>query len=231
MKPEIDLSAALNYATSDPDWVRKALIAGVVFFIPFVGPFILLGWQKRLVQQALTNPEIPAIDFGPDLTEGVRVFVALLLTTLPAVAILLGVQCAGFAPAFALGGVENEGVRAVVTMATSLLMLVGTGIFMVLMLGYQVLMPDLLRRIFRGETTPLLSLGRTVDAIKRQPTPYVVAFAGIWLAQIIGSLGVLFCFVGLVLTYPLSLLILSHILAQWDRIAGASEAELAQIGG
>lgn len=39
----------------------------------------------------------------------------------------------------------------------------------------------------------------------------------------------MFCFVGLVLTYPLSLLVLSHVLAQWDRIAGATDAELAQI--
>ena len=230
MKPEIDLSAAMTYATADPDWVRKCLIAGVVFFIPFVGPFILLGWQKRLVEQALTSSEIPSIDFGPDLAEGVRVFVALLITTAPAIAILLAVQCAGFLPALALAPIESDGARTVITMATSLLMLVGTAIFLMLMLGYQVLMPDLLRRIFRGETTPVLSLGRSVDAIKRQPTPYVVAFVGIMLAQIVGSIGVMFCFVGLVLTYPLSLLVLSHVLAQWDRIAGATETELAQIG-
>ena len=115
-------------------------------------------------------------------------------------------------------------------MATTLLTLVGTVVFMVLMLGYQVLMPDLLRRIFRGETTVILSLGRSIDAIKRQPTPYAVAFVGIMLAQIVGSVGVMFCFVGLVLTYPLSLLVLSHVLAQWDRIAGAPDGELAQIG-
>src|SRR5678815_4249610 len=127
MKPEIDLSAAMTYATADPDWVRKSLIAGVVFLIPFVGPFILLGWQKRLVEQALTNPEIPAIHFGPDLAEGVRVFLALLITTAPAVGILLAVQCAGFVPALALGPIESEGARAAITMATSLLMLVGTG--------------------------------------------------------------------------------------------------------
>ena len=231
MKPEIDLSAAMTYATADPDWVRKSLIAGVVFFIPFVGPFVLLGWQKRLMDQALTNPEIPAIDFGPDLAEGVRVFVALMITTAPAIAILVVVQCAGFLPAVALAPIENEGVRAVITMATSLLMLVGTGIFMLLMIAYQVLMPDLLRRIFRGELAPVLSLGKSISAIKRQPTPYVVAFVGILLAQIIGSLGVVLCFVGIVLTYPLSLLVLSHVLAQWDRIAAGSEAELAQLGG
>lgn len=189
MKPEIDLSAAVTYATADPDWVRKSLIAGAVFFIPLVGPFILLGWQKRLVEQALTSPEIPAIDFGRDLAEGFRVFLALLITIAPAVVILFAVQCAGFVPALALGPVENEGARAAITMATSLLMLVGTGIFLLLMLGYQVLMPDLLRRIFRGETTAVLSLGRSVDAIKRHTTPYVVAFVGIMLAQIIGSLG------------------------------------------
>jgi hypothetical protein len=230
MKPEIDLSAAITYATADPDWVRKSLIAGVVFFIPLVGPFILLGWQKRLVEQALTTPEIPAIDFGPDLAEGVRVFTALMITTAPAIVILLAVQCAGIVPALALGPIESDGARTVTTMATSLLMLVGSALFMVLMLGYQVLMPDLLRRIFRGETTVVLSLGRSIDAIKRQPTPYAVAFVGIMLAQLIGSVGVMFCFVGLVLTYPVSLLVLSHVLAQWDRIAGASDGELAQIG-
>lgn len=229
MKPEIDLSAAMTYATADPDWVRKSLIAGVVFFIPFVGPFVLLGWQKRLMDQALTNPEIPAIDFGPDLAEGVRVFVALMITTAPAIAVLVAVQCAGFLPALALAPIENDAARAVITMATSLLMLVGTGIFMLLMLGYQVLMPDLLRRIFRGETTVILSLGRSIDAIKRQPTPYAVAFVGIMLAQIIGSLGVMLCFIGLVLTYPLSLLVLSHVLAQWDRIASNPDTGLAHI--
>jgi hypothetical protein len=220
MKPEIDLHAAVTYATADPDWVRKALIAGVVFFLPFVGPFILLGWQKRLVAQALTSPEIPAIDFGPDLVEGLRVFLALLTTMAPAILVMIAVQCAGFAPA--LVPIENDGVRTALALASSLLILAGTATFMLLILCYQLLMPDLLRRIFRGETTPILSLGRSIDVIKRQPTPYVVAFVGITLAQMLGSLGVMACFVGLVLTYPLSLLVLSHVLAQWDRIATGS---------
>ncbi len=230
MKPEIDLSAAVTYATADPDWVRKCLVAGVVFCIPFVGPFVLLGWQKRLVEQALTSPEIPAIDFGADLAEGVRVFMALLITIAPAIVILLAVQCAAFVPTLVLAPNEGDGTRTAIALVTSLLTLAGTLAFMVLMLGYQVLMPDLLRRIFRGETTPVLSLGRSIDAIRRQPTPYVVAFVGIMLAQIVGSFGVMFCFVGLVLTYPLSLLVLSHVLAQWDRIAGAPDPEMAQIG-
>ena len=219
MKPEIDLSAATTYATSDPDWVRKAVIAGVVFFIPFVGPFMLLGWQKRIVEQALVSPEIPSIEIGPDLVEGFRVFLGLMLTTAPAIVVMLAIQCAAFIPAVALGPIENEGARTVIALATTLLTLMGTVAFMGLILGYQLLMPDLLRRIFRGETTPILSLGRSFDAIKRSPSPYVVVLVGVFLAQMVGSLGVFACFVGLVLTYPLSLLILSHILAQWDRIA------------
>jgi hypothetical protein len=225
MKPEIDLSAALSYATADPDWVRKALIAGVVFFIPFVGPFVLLGWQKRLVEQALVTPEIPAIDFGRDLAEGVRVFTALLVTMAPMIVVMLAVQCAGIVPALAVEPIENQAARSLLVMATSLLSLGGMAVFMLLMLGYQLLMPDLLRRIFRGEIAPVLSLGRSVEAIKRQTTPYVVTFIGVMLAQLVGSLGVMACFVGLVVTYPLSLLVLSHVLAQWDRIASS---ELAQ---
>jgi len=202
----------------------------VVFFIPFVGPFVLLGWQKRLMDQALTNPEIPAIDFGRDLAEGLRVFVGLMITMAPMMAVMMAVQCAGFLPALALGPIENDAARAAITMATSVLMLGGMGIFMLLMIGYQVLMPDLMRRIFRGELAPVLSLGRSVDAIKRQPTPYVVAFVGMMLGQIVGSLGVMLCFVGLLLTYPLSVLIVAHVLAQWDRIASTPDAVLAQIG-
>jgi hypothetical protein len=219
MKPEIDLSAAMSHATADPDWVRKSVVAGLYFFLPFVGPFVLLGWQKRLVEQALTHSEIPPVELGPDLVEGLRVFLALLVTMAPIIAILLAVQCAGIVPALALEPMENEAARTVLVLATSLLTLGGMAVFMVLMLGYQLLMPDLLRRIFRGELAPVLSLGRSIDAIRRQPTPYVVAFVGIMLAQIVGSLGTFACFVGLVLTYPLSLLILAHVLAQWDRIA------------
>ena len=230
MKPEIDISAAITYATADPDWVRKSLLAGVVFFIPFIGPFILLGWQKRLVEQALTNRDIPPIDFGTDLAEGFRVFVALLVTMAPMIVVMLAVQCAGIFPALAVEPIQNDAARTTLVLLTSLLSLAGMAVFMALMLAYQILMPDLLRRIFRGEVAPVLSLGRSIDAIRRQPTPYAVAFVGILLAQMVGSLGVMACFVGIVLTYPLSLLILSHILAQWDRIASAPQAELAQSG-
>lgn len=219
MKPEIDLAAAVTYATADPDWVRKALVAGLYFCIPFVGPFVLLGWQKRLVGQALTSPEIPAIEIGPDLVEGLRVFLGLLITTAPAIVVMLAIQCAAFVPAAALGRIENEGASAAIGVVTALVTLIGTGLFMLLILAYQLLMPDLLRRIFRGETAPVLSLGRSFEAIRRSPTPYVVAFVGIMLAQLVGSLGVFACFVGMIFTYPLSLLILSHVLAQWDRIA------------
>ncbi len=219
MKPEIDLAAALSFATADPDWPRKVAVAGLCVFVPLAGPFVLLGWEKRLMEQALTATEIPPVEFGPDLIEGLRVSLALLVTMVPAVVVLFAVQCVGIVPALMLEQIESEGARALLTIATSLLTLVGVGVFTVLIFAFQVLMPDLLRRIFRGELAPSLTLGRTLRAIKRSPTPYLVAFAGMVLANLVGSIGAFACFVGLVVTYPLSLLILAHILAQWDRIA------------
>jgi hypothetical protein len=222
MKPEIDLAAAFSFATSDPDWPKKVLMAGLYLLIPFVGPFVLLGWEKRLVEVAFTAKEIPPVELGTDLGAGFRVFLGLLITMAPMFVILTGVQCAGILPTILLESVENEGARTAMLFAATGFSLIGMGVFMVLILAYQVLMPDLLRRIFRGELAPVLAIGRTIDAIKRSPTPYFVAFGGMLIARLVGSLGMVACFVGLLVTYPLSLLIMAHVLAQWDRIAEAA---------
>jgi hypothetical protein len=219
MKPPIDLAAAFAFATADPEWLKKAALAGLYLLVPLIGPFVVLGWQKRVMAGALTATEIPPVELGTDLAEGFRVFFALVLTIAPLVVVLMVVQCAGVLPSVVAGQIEGDGLRAAVGIVAAMFQLAGAAVFLVVMLAYQLLLPDLMRRIFRGELVPLLSLGPTIAAVRRSPGPYLVVFAGTLVANVVGSLGIFACLVGVVVTYPLSLLILSHVLAQWDRLA------------
>jgi hypothetical protein len=78
------------------------------------------------------------------------------------------------------------------------------------------LLPELLRRGFRGEALPLLRPGPSLAAMRAGGGDAVLAVFGLVLAQMVGGLGLSLCWFGVFLTLPLGLAIAAHVIAQWD---------------
>ena len=222
---QIDIGAAFEFARSDPNWMTKYAIHGLVIFIPVVGALAYMGWGRRVYHQVRRGDMgagLPDLDLGGEISDGIAPFVAnlnLMLVMMPLMFLgwigMFGVSIVGSIVASALGDAGG----ALVGVMMGLLALLFYAVMFVFIMGANVIMPEIQRRGYNGELGPLFSIGRSFRAIRSNPGQFLMTFLGIFLSGMIGGLGSMLCGVGVVLTLPLGHAMGAHILAQWDSLA------------
>lgn len=205
-----------------PDWWRPALIAGCCLFIPMVGPMIPFGWQKRCFEAAKAGQPLPDVDFMLDLTAGLKIFIGLFISIFGMImGLMLG---CGLPIGLIAGGLGASGEDD----AAGVVALVGGGLgyllFFVVILGFNLVVPDLLRREFKGELVPAFSPGATFRALRAAPGAYGMVLVGLFLTQFVAQFGIILCFVGVIFTATWAYAVIAHLLAQFDTIADAAGA-------
>ncbi|MFT5680174.1 MAG: hypothetical protein ACI8RZ_001080 [Myxococcota bacterium] len=225
---EIDIGAALEFAKSDPDWLKKCGMHGLVMLIPIAGLLALQGWTRKVYDNAKSGERtLPDLDIGSEVSYGITPLVAMLnvvAITLPLM-IVIWIVLAGLG--FGVGAVggamgeEAAGIMGILMMVVSLVVWL---VFMVVMLGVQLLVPEIQRRGYNGEMGPLFSPGASIRAVKANPKAYLMTFVGLFVANLIASLGAMACYVGMFITMPFGSAMAAHLLAQWDAIVQRSEA-------
>lgn len=210
-KPGLNLGAALSFPFSDPAWPQACLMVGLALLLPVVGPLLHLGWQRRVFQRLRTGqPGLPPFDLMDDLSQGISPLLAVLNAVGPLLIAVLVVLLPGMVlMSFSTSGDGLHTIGLLFTVFGYLIAFVGS-------LLIWPLLPELLRRGFRGESLPLLRPGPSLAAMKAGGGDAVLAIFGLFVAQAVGGLGVALCWVGIFLTMPLGLAIGAHVLAQWD---------------
>ena len=220
----IDIGAALEFAKSDPDWMKKCGMHGLVMLIPIAGFLALFGWGRKIFENAKNDERIlPELDIGGEISYGIPPLVAMLnpaAIILPLMIVIMGIGMAGGMISGVVGG-DAGGIIGIVMMVITFGLY---GVFMLLAFGLQLLTPEIQRRGYNGEMGPLFSPGSSLRAIKANPKAFVMTFIGLFVANFIGGLGVIACYVGMFLTVPFGHAMAAHILAQWDAIVQRSEA-------
>lgn len=218
--PTIDILAALRYPSTDPDWARKCLLHGLYGLIPLVGPFALFGWQRRIFHElrAGQGERLPDPAFLAEAREGVAPVLAamnLAVFALPMVLVALGVAL--YTQSMFDPGSEEDLNRMIGSMVFVVLGLQVVAL-LVALLG-QLTLPELLRRGFGGDTLPLFVPAPSVARIRKNPMALLLTIVGMFLANMIGSLGFYLCFVGGFVTVPYAGAVIAHLIAQWDAAA------------
>lgn len=230
--PQVDIGLALKGLTADPQWFKKYAIAGLFLLVPIVGPIAWLGWLRRVYEAAREGDFefLPEIEFSEDLSLGIAPLVAMLNLMVPAMVMVFGVWIVAFGVLMVGSGVDQatdgSGVGG---MIAGLTMLVLYGLMSVGILAINLLTPEIQRRGFNGEMTPLLSPGTSLRALVRSPGPYLMTLLGIFLANLIASVGVLACYIGMFLTMPMAMVVMARLLAQWDAVVTQAELRAGEL--
>lgn len=217
----MDFRRAFELVTRDPDWLRKLIFAGLPVLIPLVGWIALLGWQRRVFDNVRQGQEVLP---DPSLMEDIKYGIDPLIALLNPMPVMLLVMFVGFGlPAIGmavLGSMGGGDAAQVLGLVFGLVQIVGGLVWLVTIIAFQVILPELIRRGFRGERFPLLSLGVSVAAIRANLSPYVMLIIGSFVANLVGGLGIYLCCVGFFLTQPAAMAFLAHLTAQWDQKVG-----------
>lgn len=215
--------------TSDARWMSKVLTVGACTLIPLVGIFQLLGYEERNYRHAQEGGEgLPDPKLGEDIVAGFMMWLKSIANMLPMLLVTLGCffGCTFVPTLVVAGGASAAGVDqdnplpAVVMMVSMLFSYAGLFVGS-LLIG--VLSLDFTRRLFNGESLPVLSPGASFRAIRRNMGPFLLTWFGSMGAGFVGSIGVIVCYVGMLATLPVSMVIRGRLLAQWDAVVKASE--------
>lgn len=241
----INFGAPFAIFREDPDWMKKVAIVAVCILIPLVGAFQLVGYGHRCYAHARAGEKgLPNPVLGEDIGTGFFDWLKMLGNIFPVMILMwavvfgcmfggtmLGTLVAGAGGA--AGGPDSGaaaaggGIGAIIMMVS---MLGGYLAIFVFAFFFGLLAIDMTRRIYNGETFPMFSPSGTIGAIKRAPMAFVMTWLLLMLSGMIGSLGIIVCYVGILATLPLATVLRALSLAEWDRVVKATTPDPVEAG-
>jgi hypothetical protein len=210
----MDFSAPFGFPFKDQNWFQKLLIPGLIMLIPIIGLFYLMGWGLEITRQIIRQEPIviPETDFGKFLTRGLKLFVISLVYAIPTfifqipstAANIMAQSSSNSDSAAAMAGV----IMAISACAGLLNLVYSLALAFILPAVYGVFLVN------NEEISAGFRFGEIFALAKKAPTAFLLALVGYLIAEMISGLGVIACVIGLIVTVPYGILIISHFYGQ-----------------
>jgi hypothetical protein len=195
---------------TDPDWLKKCLMAGLESLIPFCG----LGWSKRCFLSVRDGDgRFPDAfeDIGKDLGEGLKVFVRLLPLVVPVILLVI----LGFILPFVLYRIPFLPVWWFGRILGWVLHLGAAGAA----LAIAVASPAVLYRAFADkECLSVQAYKDMYQEIRTHSSEYIHLWI-IWIVgRFIGGLGGIACGIGQIVTAPYGIAVSVRGMVEWGKV-------------
>lgn len=207
----MDFGKAFAFQFEDADWLKKIGIGALLLLIPFLGMLWILGWSLEITKRVIRRDPEPLADwddFGGYLVRGFQVFIIGFVYALP---IVIATSCVSiiFPSAMDPNAMDEAGYAAIAAM-TCVYCLVT--IYSILL---WFVIPAALGHFAHEEKfSAAFRFGEVFGLVRAAPGAYLLALIGNILAGFIAGLGVILCFVGVVLTMAYSQSIVGHLNGQ-----------------
>lgn len=221
----MDFGRAFTFAFEDPDWLKKIGIAALVFLIPVVGTIVVLGWGLEITRRVINNEPQPLPDwsnFGEFLSKGFKAFVVSFAYLLP---ILLIAFCGQLGIGFAIAGAGNSSNSDATASILSLVMfcvicflsLLGMAVSIILPAAHGILAAT-------GELGAAFRFNEVFGLVRAAPGPYLMVVVGVFVTSLVLSpLGMLICFIGVLVTSAYTSVLSAHLTGQAYKVAKAAQ--------
>jgi hypothetical protein len=208
----MDFGKAFSYPFQDADWAKKIIIPAVVLLIPILGQIIVLGWMLDITRRVIRqdpNP-LPDLDFGKNLVDGFKGFVISLVYAIPAIIFSLP-------PAIlpALMDPNNGSDSGAFAAIISIVALCCYGLLTLYSIGLAFIVPAAMGNFIAHEDLGAgFRFGEVFSLIRSAPGAYLLVLVGVLISGFIGSLGIIACGIGVVLTYAYAMTVNGHLYGQ-----------------
>lgn len=217
----MDIGRAITYVFQDPQWLKKVLIGGLLFFIPIIGWLIIGGYWLRVIRQVAQGQDVPLPewnDFGGDLVRCLKGFVVYVVWALPVIVLAV---CTG-----ALGAIgDGTGSDASRAMA-AVLALVGNCLLFLISLVIAFFQPLFYSRLAMSEQiSDGLAFGAIFSEVQGRFVDLLVVLIVAFVISLVASFGLLLCLIGIVFTSFLGYVMTGHLYGQVRRRIMGTQAE------
>ena len=195
-RPVTSVGDSFAWPFQDPGWLGKMVLQGLIFIIPIVGWIALAGWLVMTIDNYRANRrELPPAGFH--LERGVALFVVLLVW-----GVVFGI------PGIILGaaGGRNSGLAGL-----------GNLVNFALSLFLAFLTPAIILKTYQAGFAGGFDINGVWQVSTVNPSNTVVAGLLIYVARIIGVVGVCAVCIGLLFTIPYSTAITAGVVSWFER--------------
>ncbi|TMF22308.1 MAG: DUF4013 domain-containing protein [Chloroflexi bacterium] len=188
-----------SWPFQDPQWASKILVQGLITLIPIVGWIATTGWLVLTIDNYRTGRrELPP--YGFHLERGIVLFVVYVVYV-----IVFGIP----------GGIiESAGVNS----DSGGLQALGNLVGFVLSVLLAFLAPSIILHTYRSGFSGGFDVPGIWQMATANMTNTIIAGLLIWVASLIGGLGIVICCVGLIFTLPYSAAIVAGIVTWYEHI-------------
>jgi len=212
---------AFTFPFKDQDWIKKFVIAAVLFLIPIVGQIFLLGWGLEITRRVIKEDPTPLPEwnnFGKFFIDGLKGFVIGFVYALPVIL----VQACNQGIAFGLPEVMDYDTANTIS-------LVVLSCFGCLSFLYSILMAVVIPAAFgnfvaNDSLGAAFRFGEIFGLLKAAPAAYVIVVLTAIISPFIGLLGVMFCIIGLLVTLPYVMMVNQYMQGEAYRVAKLEQA-------
>jgi len=188
-----------SWPFQDPQWASKILVQGLITLIPIVGWIATTGWLVLTIDNYRTGRrELPP--YGFHLERGIVLFVVYVVYV-----IVFGIP----------GGIiESAGVNS----DSGGLQALGNLVGFVLSVLLAFLAPSIILHTYRSGFSGGFDVPGIWQMATANMTNTIIAGLLIWVASLIGGLGIVICCVGVIFTLPYSAAIVAGIVTWYEHI-------------
>lgn len=208
-----DFARPFQFVFEDPAWLKKVLMLALFMLIPFVGVFVLIGFQIRMMRYIAdgNTSGIPDVNFGEDLVNGLKAFVAMIGYMLPGGVIYFGGVIVGAILAGVMGNNSGDAASSLPAIPMFAGMCIGGPLFFIGALLSPIAM---LRFADEGTIGAAYRFGEVFAFIKNNIMNIILAIVVGMIAQFIAQFGLILCFVGIFLTAAFATIVQGHAWGQ-----------------
>lgn len=223
----MDFGKAFTFVFDDPDWLKKIGIAGAIALVSMVlsvivigvlGFLLLGGWMLEVVRRVINHDPTPLPewdDFGGYFMKGLKVFVVSLVYSLPIVLISICNQAVTM-------GLANQNDDTMTALLGVVLLCVGCFSLLYSLLLAVVVPAALGQLAVTDSVGAALRFGTIFNMVRSAPGAYLMVLLGTIIAQIIASLGIIACGIGVAFTLAYAMAIQGHLTGQAYNVANPS---------
>jgi hypothetical protein len=208
------VTEAFMWPFRDREWLAKLLIMALILLIPIVGSINGLGWMLASLDRLRAGEERLAPANLTYLGRGIRLFVVELIYAVGITIVALVI----FIPAFALSLHQGQSSANVGLIASAVLLnLLGFSTVTVLSLALTFAMPAIVLATDRGGIGGGIQVGAVLRRSRMNLSHTLIAGLMLIAASFIGSLGMLVCGIGVLVTSVYALAMQAWIVRSFEK--------------
>lgn len=206
----MNFASAFSFPFQDPDWLKNITIVTLISLIPVIGQLFLLGWALDITRRVIHNETdlVPDLDFGVQLMDGFRVWVASIVYALPIFVVTIPLAILG-------GSAGDKPDQATLQTMTGI-----AGAFSGLIVtAYAILLAFFLPAAYgniaaKGELSAGLRFKEVFALVRAAPGSYLIGILGAMVTGLIAPLGLILCIVGAFLMATYYSMVAAHFYGQ-----------------